>query len=143
QVGVRALEPGPAGNVPAMAITRLVDAQPPGLGVFNERPTGGGREEEFTEAAERDFIAARGELQRQVEQSAWARLTAAARDELTLVPDTLRIESERETFSPGLRTATTEVSGRVTVQASALAFTNAGFTRLAEAAWAASLPAGF
>src|SRR5579884_2753952 len=54
RVGVHAQEPGPAGNVPAMAITRLVDTQPPGLGVFNERPTEGGTEEEFPEAARRD-----------------------------------------------------------------------------------------
>ncbi|HEY7063969.1 MAG TPA: baseplate J/gp47 family protein [Chloroflexota bacterium] len=143
QVGVRALEPGPAGNLPAMAITRLVDTQPPGLGVFNERPTAGGNEEEFAEAAERDFIAARGELQNRVEETSRARLAAAAGDEMSVVPDTLRIETERETFTPGLRTETTDVTGRVTVQASALAFENAGFNRLAEAAWAASLPAGF
>jgi hypothetical protein len=143
RVGVRALERGPAGNVPAMAITRLADTHPPGLGVFNERPTEGGREEEFPEAAERDFIAVRGELQRQIDQAAVARLSALVRDEYTIVTDTLRIETEKEMFSPGLRTATSEVTGRVTVQATALAFPNAAFQRLAEAAWSASLPAGF
>ena len=143
RIGVRALEPGPAGNVPAMAITRLVDTHPPGLGLFNERPTEGGREEEFPEAAERDFIAVRGELQRQLDQAARARLVALGRDEYTIVGDTLRIETEKESFSPGLRAPTTEVSGRVTVQATALAYPNAAFNRLAEAAWAASLPAGF
>jgi hypothetical protein len=143
RVGVRALEPGPAGNVPAMAITRLVDTQPPGLGVFNERPTQGGSEEEFPEAAERDFIAVRGELQQRVDEAARARLAERASDEYTIVPDTIRIETERETFSPGLRAPTSEVSGRVTVQATVLAFANASFNRLAEAAWAVSLPAGF
>jgi hypothetical protein len=143
RVGVRALEPGPAGNVPAMAITRLADTHPPGLGVFNERPTEGGREEEFPEAAERDFIAVRGELQRAVDQAAKARLAALGRDEFTIVADTLRIEIEKETFAPGLRAPTNEVTGRVTVQATALAFANTAFNRLVEAAWLASLPAGF
>src|SRR5579884_2753953 len=41
------------------------------------------------------------------------------------------------------RVATSDVTGHVTVQASALAFANAEFNRLAQAAWAASLPAGF
>jgi hypothetical protein len=143
RVGVHALEPGPAGNVPAMAITRLADPGPPGLGVFNERPTEGGREEEFPEAAERDYVAARAELQRLVEQQARSRLAAAARDEFTIVDDTLRVELEKETFAPGLRTAASEVTGRATAQASALAFSNVAFNRLAEAAWTVSLPAGF
>ncbi|HZR97813.1 MAG TPA: baseplate J/gp47 family protein [Chloroflexota bacterium] len=143
RVSIHALEPGPAGNVPAMAITRLVEAQPPGLGVFNERPTEGGREEEFPEAAERDFIAVRGELQQKLEQAARDRLAELARDEYTVVPDSLRVETTNETFSPGLRAPTEEVTGRVTVQATALAYANAAFNELAEAAWAASLPAGF
>jgi hypothetical protein len=143
RVGVHALEPGPIGNVPAMAITRLADSHPPGLGVFNERPTQGGREEEFPEAVERDFIAVRGELQGRMDAAARERLAELARDEFTMVPDTLRIETEQETFTPGVRAATSEVSGRVTVQATALAFANQGFRRLAEAAWAATLPAGF
>jgi hypothetical protein len=143
RVGVRALEPGPAGNVPAMAITRLAETHPPGLGVFNERPTEGGREEEFSEAAERDFIAVRGELQRQLDQAAMSRLGGLVGSEYTIVADTLRIETEKETFTPGLRTPTGEVRGRVAVQATALAFANLSFHRLAEAAWSASLPAGF
>jgi hypothetical protein len=143
RVGVHALQPGPAGNVPAMAITRLDEAHPPGLGLFNERPTEGGSEEEFPEAAERDFIAVRGELVERIEAAARERLAEVARDEYTVVPDTLRLETEKETFAPGLRAPTDEVTGRVTVQATALAFANAGFNRLAEAAWSASLPKGF
>jgi hypothetical protein len=53
------------------------------------------------------------------------------------------VEPESETFSPGLRVAAAEVTGRLKVRASVLSFNNTAFNRLAEAAWTASLPAGF
>ena len=42
-VGVHALEPGPAGNVPAMAITRLAEGHPPGLVRSTSAPRKGAR----------------------------------------------------------------------------------------------------
>jgi hypothetical protein len=143
RVGVHALEPGQAGNVAAMAITRLADPGPRGLAVFNERPTAGGRDEEYAETAERDYIVLREELRQMAQQTAWQQLAALARDDYTIIPETVRVDTERETFSPGLRAASPEVTGRLTAQVTAVAFSNVGMTRLAEAAWAASLPAGF
>ncbi len=143
RVDVRAVEPGPAGNVPAMAITRLQDAAPPGLGVFNERPTEGGREVEFPESAERDYLSLRGVLRERAQEQAGPALQAQARDGFAIVPESVRVQIEQEAFAPGLRAATEEVTGRLTATSTALAFDRAAFARLAEAAWAASLPGGF
>jgi len=143
RAGVHAVDPGSAGNVAAMAITRLVDPGPPGLGVFNERPTEGGTDEEFAEVVERDFIALRAELQRLAQDEGWNQISAQAGDVYTMVPDTLRVEIESEQFTPGLHVAAAEVQGRVTARVNALAYDNAAFNRLAGAVWAASLPAGF
>src|SRR5207248_10106717 len=105
----------------AMAITRLVDPGPPGLGVFNERPTEGGTDEEFTEVVERDFIALRAELQRRAQDEGWNQIMAQAGDEYTLVPDPLRVEIGSEAFVPGLHVAASDVQGRVTARVNALA----------------------
>jgi hypothetical protein len=142
-VPIHAVEAGSGGNVPAMAITRLLEPGPPGLGVFNERPTAGGREIEYAESAERDYVALRDLLRQRAQEEAQVQLAALAGDQMTVVPDTVRVDIERETFSPGLRVATEAVTGRLTATVTALGFSNAAFTSLAEAAWTASLPAGF
>jgi hypothetical protein len=143
RVGIRALEPGPAGNVPAMSITRPLEPGPPGLGVFNERPTEGGRDETFPEVAEQDLILLRHDLMQLADGEGWNQIAALARDEWGIVPDSYRVHVEGETFSHGLRAPTAEISGRLVARATAVAYENTQFNRLIESAWAASLPAGF
>jgi hypothetical protein len=111
--------------------------------VFNERPTAGGADDEYAQTAERDYIVLREGLREQAQAQAWQHLAALARDEFTVVAESMKVDIERETFAPGLRVATAEVTGRLSAQVTALAFSNAALNRLAEAAWAASLPAGF
>jgi hypothetical protein len=143
RVNVQAIAPGPQGNVAAMAITRPLEAGPPGLGIFNERPTEGGSEEEFPQVSERDFITLRAELQRRAQDTGWLHLMALAGDEWGLVPDTMRVDTESESFSPGLRAESAMLTGRLTARVSALGYGNGAFNELAEAVWAASVPAGF
>ncbi len=143
KVGVTAVEAGPAGNVPAMAITRPLEPGPPGLGLFNERPTEGGAEEVFPEVAEQDLIALRQTLVQAADDEGWNHIAALAGDQWGVVPDSYRVQVERESFSHGLRAPTAEVTGRLAARATALAYDNAAFNRLVAAAWAASLPAGF
>jgi hypothetical protein len=143
RVNIQATTPGPQGNVAAMAITRPAEAAPAGLGVFNERPTEGGSEEEFPQVTERDFIALRGELLRRAQDAGWQRLLTTMGDEWGMVPDTLRVESGDETFSAGLRSEAAELAGRLGARATALTYRNSAFNDFAQEIWAASLPAGF
>jgi hypothetical protein len=143
RVGIHALEPGPAGNVAAMTIIRFLEPGPPGVGVFNERPTEGGSEEEFPEVSERDHAALRAELLRRAQDEGWQILAALAGDEFTIVSDSIRVETEAETLTPNARVPASTVRGQLQARVSALAFNNTAFTELAAAIWAASLPAGF
>jgi hypothetical protein len=143
KTGIKAVEAGPAGNVPAMAITRPLEAGPPGLGVFNERPTEGGSDEVYAEVVEADLIALRQALITAANDEGWNQVAAIAGDQWGIVPDTYRVVTERESFSHGLRAPTAEITGRLAARATALAYDNEAFNRLVPAAWAASLPAGF
>jgi hypothetical protein len=143
RVGIHAVEAGPSGNVPAMAITRPLEPGPPGLGLFNERPTEGGSEDVFPEILEQDFIVLRQELLQRANDAGWGQLAGLTRDDWTIVPDSVRVQTEQETFSHGLHAVAPELSGRLVARASGLAYENAAFNRLAERAWAVSLPAGF
>jgi hypothetical protein len=73
----------------------------------------------------------------------WSQLATLARDEWSIVPDTVRVQIEQETFAQGLHAISPELSGRLVARVTGLAYENATFNRLAEAAWAVSLPAGF
>ncbi len=143
KAGVTAVEPGPAGNVPAMAITRPLEPGPPGLGLFNERPTEGGSDETFPEVVEADLIGLRQALVQAANDEGWNHVAALAGDQWGIVPDSYRVVTERESFSHGLRAPTAEITGRVAARATALAYDNTAFDRLVQTAWAASLPAGF
>ncbi|MBX5489944.1 MAG: baseplate J/gp47 family protein [Chloroflexi bacterium] len=143
RVPIQALEPGPGGNVPAMAITRPLDAAPPGLALFNDQPTAGGSEEEYPEVAAGDFETLRAALLDQAGAVSRDYLAELAGDELTLLPESLRVEPVTEAFAPGLRVEAAEVQGRLTARATALAYSNDAFNRLAVMVWEASLPPGY
>jgi hypothetical protein len=143
RVGVHAVQPGPSGNVPAMAITRPLEPGPAGMGLFNERPTEGGSEEVYPEVVEQDFIVLRQQLFQRANDEAWGQLATLTRDEWSIVPDTVRVQTEQETFSHGLHAVSPDLTGRLVARVTGLAYENAGFNRLAEVAWAVSLPAGF
>ncbi|HLI28202.1 MAG TPA: hypothetical protein VKZ60_14100 [Chloroflexota bacterium] len=143
RVPIQALEPGPGSNVAAMAITRTLDPAPPGLALFNDQPTEGGSEEEYPEVAAADFDTLRAALLEQAAAAGREQLAALAGDDLTIVPDSLRVEPLTEAFAPGLRVEATEVQGRLTARATALAYSNAAFNQLAGAVWEATLPAGY
>lgn len=143
RVPIQALEPGLAGNVAAMAITRTLDPAPRGLALFNDHPTEGGSEEEYPEVAAADFETLRATLLELAEAAGREHLLALAGAELTLVPESVRVEPLAESFAPGLRVEAAEVQGRLTARATALGYSRAAFDRLATAAWEASLPPGY
>jgi hypothetical protein len=143
RVGIHAVEAGLVGNVPAMGITRTVETAPPGLGVFNERPTEGGTEEVYTEAVESDFVALRDELRTTAADQARGQLLEVLPSDWNYVPDSLHVESLSESYSHGLRAATTELTGKLTAQVSALGYDNNAFSQLAGGIWASGLPVGF
>jgi hypothetical protein len=129
--------------VRALSITRFLDAPPAGLSVLNDRPTEGGSEEEFAEVHENDFARLRAELLAQARDKGWTRLATVGGADLNLISDSLRTEVETELYSTGLRVAAEALTGRMTVRLSVLGYSRPALHRLAEAAWAISVPQGW
>ena len=125
-VGVTAMAPGPAGNVPANAITLVPQGQDPNLvKVNNPAPTAGGARDEFPQVLRADLDAAMEELRGRIDEEFAAVVadpnripegmtlfpqTAVLADPLpTTEPDTL-VEQEIAEFELGLATTGTVIA---------------------------------
>ncbi|HEY7523517.1 MAG TPA: baseplate J/gp47 family protein [Candidatus Limnocylindrales bacterium] len=102
-IGIEAVRPGPAGNVPANAITVVPSRENPQyLKVRNGNPTAGGARREFKRVVQADLDAALLALEGQLHDQLDAILAdpATVPDGLTLFPDTRQLAEAVPTTDP-------------------------------------------
>lgn len=132
KVPIQALEPGPAGNVPVNAITRFASGSFPGVTVTNLLPTSGGNERPVRAVSDEDLDRLREQLDRQAREQALVELQSRVGADRSLPPHGLRVNVESRTFDRGAGDEADRVTGRMTVSASAVAFSNQLLNALAE-----------
>ena len=95
---VKALQPGPSGNVPAFTINRIEGPLGLALRVTNDRPTAGGSVRDVGVVTEADKDQLRDSLLAEVRQESYQRLGEMLREGEYVPPDTVETYVLAETF---------------------------------------------
>lgn len=138
RVGVTAVEAGTSGNVPAGSIALFSGPELDRLEVTNQRPTTGGTDRQARVILDEDKVKLRDQLTRQARDQAFNLLRARAGSERTLPDASLRIRLESEQYDQAPGTESEQITGRMTVTATATAFQNLAFNDLVGRLLAAS-----
>jgi hypothetical protein len=142
-VPIRASTAGPTGNVAAGSIGAIEGTLGLALTVTNLEPTLGGDATSRPGVTQADLAAARAALERQLVQSANARLQEQLTDGEALAPDSFTIiEILDSEFHPSLGEASEVIQGAMTARIAATAYELALLQRAAEAEAAAATGPG-
>lgn len=132
RVGVTAIEAGAAGNVPAGAITAFDNPNFENLQVTNQRALTGGTDRTAKIVTAEDQASLREQLLQRATDQGFFELRARATQERSLPEVGLRIKVDNEAFDQAVGTEADQLSGRLTVTASAVAFQNVRFNELVQ-----------
>jgi hypothetical protein len=142
-VSIRASAAGPAGNVPAGSIGAIEGTLGLALTVTNPDPTSGGAAEARTGVSSADLRQVRAALERQLLQSANARLQEELDVGEELTPNSFRIaEVLAAALHPALGDPSEVVEGSMTARITAGAFDADSLQQRAEAEIAQSIDSG-
>ncbi|MBS1252705.1 MAG: hypothetical protein MAG451_01747 [Anaerolineales bacterium] len=141
RVEIKAVEPGPRGNVPVYA----VDVLDPSLGlpvaVVNERALEGGTSRRVSIVTQEEISRVRGALLDRMRREAAQMLEAQVRESERLIDDSLAIQVTDESFSEEVGAIAEAVSIKLTVQAVGLAIDEEQVRQLAAAGLGRQVPA--
>jgi hypothetical protein len=142
-VPIRASAAGPAGNVPAGSIGAIEGTLGLALTVTNADPTAGGEAEARPGVNQADLRQVRAALERQLLQSANARLQEELDEGETLTPNSFRIaEVLASAIHPSLGEPSEVVEGSMTARITASAFDADSLQQRAEAEMAQAVGSG-
>ena len=144
RVAITAAEAGTIGNVEARQIVRIEGANLPNVTPRNDRPTQGGTDRDGKAVAPEDVAKLKEQLQNRAREQALADLYArAAREDRSLVQQSLRMRTEAETVEPGVDAEADQVTGRFIGVATATVFKNAEYNGLVQQTFLAQAGPGF
>jgi hypothetical protein len=137
---IRALEPGPAGNVRAFAINTVVGPLGVTTNVINPSGTSGGSVKEVPVVKQADKDALRAQLEQQARQKAYLALGELLREGEFVPPETVGTLVIDETFDRFTDEAADEVTLRLRMLATALAVDGAAADEMALRAMGEKIP---
>lgn len=130
RIGITAVDPGTGGNVAANTITATEGPGLEGLQVANQRPTAGGTDRQGRVVTAEDHQKLKEQLQEQARARAMAELQQQAGQQRSLPDITLQVRVEDEKMDQPVGAEVDQLTGRLTIQASATAFQNLAFNDL-------------
>ena len=143
KVPLVAMDPGPKGNVPALAISRFESDSFRSLTVLNEQPTSGGTEAATKVASADDRSRLKESLFQRAQSQALSELQVRVRQSESLIPHSMQVRIEREDYDKAVDEEGDKLKGTLSIVATAISFANADLNTLAEKQWKASIPKGF
>lgn len=130
RVGVIAAEPGSYGNLPPGSVLGLENRDHPII-VTQQRPTAGGEDREVRAVAEEDRARLRDQLLKQASDQALSLLGARVSRSQAIVPNSVHIEREAESFDKDPGAEGERLTGRLAATVSALVYTPEDTTSIA------------
>jgi hypothetical protein len=132
RVGITAVDPGTAGNVPPNAITVFDGVNLDNLTVVNQRPTTGGTDRNARIINADDQAALRDQLNKRAQDQGFFELKSRAGQDRSLPEQSFKLRVDNEAFDQAVGTEADQLTGRLTVTATATAFQNEAFNALVE-----------
>ena len=142
KVPVRAIDPGTAGNAPALAITRFESDSLRGLTVFNEQPIAGGSTSDVTTVTAEDRDRLKEALFQRAQSQALSELQVRLKKSESLIPHSMQVVIETEDYDKEAGEETKQLKGSVQVLTTAIAFSNPDLNGFVQSAWEQSAPRG-
>lgn len=143
KIPVVAVDAGEAGNVPALAISKFDSSSFAGLTVLNEQPLSGGTDNKVKVASADDRSRLKEELVQRAQSQALAELQARVRQSESLIPHSMQVRIEQETYDKNVDEQGDQLNGTLSVDATAIAFNNSDLNTVVEQQWKESVPTGF
>ncbi len=143
RVAVEAVEAGSAGNVPAMAITRVEGEQFRSLAVYNDRPVSGGSDSEARTVSADDRSRLKEVLFQKAQSQSLSELTVRVRQSESLIPHSLQIRIEGEEFDRAVDEEGDRLNGTVHVAATGMSFANQELNSVVDRDWKKNVPKGY
>ncbi|HUF26578.1 MAG TPA: baseplate J/gp47 family protein [Gemmatimonadaceae bacterium] len=143
RVPIRALEPGEAGNVARLAINRIVGPLATQLAVLNEETTVGGGQGNTPVVSAADHARVRSLAAERARSEALARLRAEAREDETLVLQTLDRAVLEEELDREVGEAATSFRYRLRARFTAARIGDGDVRQVVRETWRPTVPDGF
>ncbi len=143
KVPVVAVEAGTKGNVPALAISKFDNDGFPGVTVLNEQALSGGTDTKAKVASADDRSRLKEELFQRAQSQALSELQARVRQSESLIPHSMQVRIEQETYDRNVDEVADKLNGTMSVDATAIAFNNSDLNTLVEQLWKNSVPKGY
>jgi len=143
KIPVVAMDAGEKGNVPALAISKFDSDSFAGLTVLNEQPLTGGTDTKAKLASADDRSRLKEELFQRAQSQALAELQARVRQSESLIPPSMQVRVEQENYDKNVDEEADKLSGTLSIDATAIAFSNSDLNTLVEQQWKDSVPKGF
>jgi len=130
RVGVTAVDPGTASNVPPAQITLFDGGSFDQLGVTNQRPTTGGTDRQAKVVTDDDKKALDETLKKEARDKGFAQLQQKVGTEQTLPDASLSLDVRDENFDQDVGAETDQLTGRLTANVSGTVFVNLAYNDL-------------
>lgn len=140
---IRALEPGPEGNLPAFAIDTLDPALGLAVAVVNERPTEGGTARKVGIVTAEERARVRDALLSQLRQQALDVLATQLQPDEELLTETAHVRVVEERYDQEIGVESDVIGVQITIQATALAVAMGRARDLAVSVLRSRVPAGY
>ncbi len=143
KIPVVAVDAGEAGNVPALAISKFDSSSFAGLTVLNEQALSGGTDNKVKVATADDQSRLKEELVQRAQSQALAELQARVRQSESLIPHSMQVRIEQETYDKKVDEQADQLNGTLSVDATAIAFSNTDLNTVVQQEWKDSVPKGY
>jgi len=143
QTPIRALEPGPEGNLPAFAIDTLDPSLGLAVAVVNERPTEGGTARDVGIVTAEERARVRDALLSQLRQQALDVLETQLQPDEELMAGTAHIRVVEEHYDQEIGAESDVIGVQITIQAAALAVATGKARELAVSVLRSRIPEGY
>lgn len=130
RVGITAVDPGTGGNVGAGAIAAFDGIDSSNLQVTNQRPTTGGTDRQAKLVTEDDQKALHDQLLQKAKDQGLTQIKQRAGQDHSVPDQSLQVKVDSEQYDQQPGTEADQLTGRLTVEASATAFLNQSFDDL-------------
>lgn len=140
---IRAVDPGPKGNVARGLISQVEGPLARQITVFNEESTTSGSPGDTGTVTDADRKRLHDQLYERLSTEAIAKLQAAVRSDETLPPQTVKLVTLEESYDRRVGEQARALNVRMEVRVNGTAFELADVNNLAERAWQPRLRTGF
>ncbi len=130
RVGITAVAPGTGSNVDPGRISALADPSVASIQVTNQRPTAGGSDRQAKVVTDDDVSKLRDQLTKQARDQAYQQFRIRVGADRSLPEQALKVRADGEQFDQAPGAETEQLTGRLQVTASAIAYQSSALSDL-------------